>query len=92
MGWTSHPLVCKELWRKINIKYPTKKCECIVHSILVRKWENKKLNQMALTLHPSKVMREGKKPSTYKKKRREWEKEGVKITWLMGSNPNFISK
>jgi hypothetical protein len=26
---------------------------------------------MALTLHPSKVMREGKKPSTYKKKRRE---------------------
>jgi hypothetical protein len=26
----------------------------------VRKWENKKLNQMALTLHPSKVIREGK--------------------------------
>ncbi len=70
--------VCEGIFKK----NPTNKHECIVHSIFKDLWENEKikvkLNGPYIT--PSKVMRKGKKPSTYKKKIREWEKEGLKIT------------
>jgi hypothetical protein len=39
-----------------------------------------KVNLNGPYITPSKVMKKGKKPSTYKKKIREWEKEGLKIT------------